>query len=86
MPARGSNLPVASYNKEWSPTVYRVENADGIKPASGRSKILMRYQGTLNPAATWFDGPNGYHVAAFGFPLETSPQMEGLLKGVLKKF
>ena len=63
-----------------------MENADGIKPASGRSKILMRYQGTLIPAATWFDGPNGYHVAAFGFPLETSPQMEGLLKGVLKKF
>ena len=85
MPARGSSLPAVSYNKEWSPTVYRVENADGIKPASGRSKILMRYQGTLIPAATWYDGP-GYRVAAFGFPLETSPQLEGLLKGVMKKF
>ena len=85
MPARGSGLPSVSYNKEWSPTVYRVENADGINPVPGKGRILMRYQGTLIPAATWYDGP-GYKAAAFGFPLETSDKMDTVIKTVLKKF
>ena len=85
MPARGSGLPAATYNKEWSPVIYRVDNADGIKPATGKSKILLRYQGTLIPAATWYDAPT-YRVAAFGFPLETSDKMEAILKALLKKF
>ena len=84
MPARGSGMPNASYNKDWSPLVYRVENADGIKPASGKGKILMRYQSTLIPAAVWFEGPT-YKVAAFGFPLETSDKMDEIIKTVLKK-
>ena len=45
----------------------------------------MRYQGTLIPAATWYDGP-GYKAAAFGFPLETSDKMDTVIKTVLKKF
>ena len=85
MPARGSGLPNLSYNKDWSPTIYRVENADGIKPASGKGRILLRYQGTLIPAATWYEAPT-YKVAAFGFPLETSDKMEEVIKTVLKKF
>ena len=84
MPARGSGMPNASYNKDWSPLVYRVENADGIKPASGKGKILMRYQSTLIPAAVWFEGPT-YKVAAFGFPLETSDKMDEIIKTILKK-
>ena len=84
MPARGSSLPAITYNREWSPSVYREENADGIKPASGKTKIIMRYQGTLIPAATWYEAPT-YKVAAFGFPLETSDKMEAILKTVLKK-
>ena len=85
MPARGSSLPALSYNKEWSPSIYRVENADGIKPASGKAKIIMRYQGTFTPAAVWYEAPT-YKVAAFGFPLEASDKLEGVLKAVLKKF
>ena len=84
MPVRGSGMPAVTYNREWSPTVYRVENADGIKPVSGKTKIIMRYQGTLIPAATWYEAPT-YKVAAFGFPLETSDKMESLIKTVLKK-
>lgn len=84
MPARGSSLPAITYNREWSSSVYRVENADGIKPASGKTKIIMRYQGTLIPAATWYEAPT-YKVAAFGFPLETSDKMEAILKTLLKK-
>lgn len=92
VPARGSGLPAASYNRDWSPAVYRVESPDGIKPASSSASILMRYREGRIPAAVWYDGParsgpgSAYHVAAFGFPLETSPEMPQLLKAVLRKF
>lgn len=86
MPARGSGLPLVHYNRSWSPSVYRVENPDGIKPAGPRASVLMRYGDSARiGAATWYDGP-GYKVAAFGFPLETSPEMEGLIRVVLEKF
>jgi hypothetical protein len=62
-----------------------VENPDGISPATPLARTLLRYQGTKIPAATWLDA-GGYRVAAFGFPLETSPQLESILKDVLKKF
>ena len=46
----------------------------------------MRYGDSAHiGAATWYNGP-GYKVAAFGFPLETSPEMESLLRVVLEKF
>ena len=45
----------------------------------------MRYKGTNVTAATYFD-QGTYRVAAFGFPLEVSPQMEEILKTVLQKF
>ena len=86
IPTRDSGLPLLHYNREWSPSVYRVENPDGIKPAGPRSSVLMRYRDNSHiPAATWFDGP-GYHVAAFGFPLETSPEMDSVLRVILERF
>ena len=66
--------------------VYRVENPDGIQPASDKSPLLMRYATSHIPAATWFEAPAGYKVAAFGFPLETSAQMPEVIQAVLRKF
>ena len=85
LPYPGSGMPTASYNRAWSPLCYRVENPDGILPASPKSQTLMRYKGTNVTAATYFD-QGTYRVAAFGFPLEVSPQMEEILKTVLQKF
>ena len=85
LPAIPGFLRPVQYNREPSPSVYRVENPDGISPASPLARTLLRYKGTKIPAATWLDA-GGYRVAAFGFPLETSPQLESILKDVLKKF
>lgn len=87
-PARRSGLPATDYNRDWSPAVYRVENPDGIKPASGRSSILMRYREGRIPAAVWYEAetPAPYRVASFGFPLETCDKLDEILNTVLKKF
>ena len=85
LPAPGSSFPAATYNRDWSPLVYRVENPDGIAPASAKTRTLLRYKGTDIPAATYMD--NGrYRVAAFGFPLEVSPQLGDIIKRVLTLF
>ena len=84
-PQAKSNLPLVSYNRAWSPLIYKVDNADGIAPAGKDSRVLLRYEGTNIPAATLYNG-KGYRVAAFGFPLETSAQMDEVIKGVLKLF
>ena len=85
LPAPGSSFPAATYNRDWSPLVYRVENPDGIAPASAKTRTLLRYKGTDIPAATYMD--NGrYRVAAFGFPLEVSPQLGDIIKHVLTLF
>ena len=84
-PQTKSNLPLVSYNRAWSPLIYKVDNADGIAPAGRDSRVLLRYEGTNIPAATLFNG-KGYRVAAFGFPLETSAQMGEVIKGILKLF
>jgi hypothetical protein len=78
-------MPTVSYNRAWSPLIYKVDNADGIAPAGKDTQILMRYQGSDIPAATLYKG-KGYQVAAFGFPLETSSQMGEVIKRVLKLF
>ena len=58
------------YNRLFNDKIYRVENPDGIEPASDKAMTFLRYAGTAIPAATVFD--NGTHRAvAFGFPLET---------------
>ena len=84
-PARSSGMPLLSYNRDWSPVFYRVENPDGIRPAGRKASVLMRYSDTHIPAATWYEGA-GYKVAAFGFPLESSREMEGVIRAVLGKF
>ena len=84
-PQAGSGLPLVSYNRAWSPLIYKVDNADGIAPAGRDSRVLLRYEGTNIPAATLYKG-KGYQVAAFGFPLETSAQMGEVVKSVLHTF
>ena len=88
-----NSFPTVSYNRDWSPSVYRVENPDGIKPASGKSSVLMRYKAGRIPAAVWYEATGhgdsdsgGYKVASFGFPLEASEQLPELIQAVLKKF
>jgi len=76
-------LPAVSYNREWSPLIYRVESPDGIEPASEKTKALLRYQGTRITAATVFEG-KGYRCVAFGFPLETSPQLADILSATMR--
>ncbi len=46
----------------------------------------MRYESSGIPAATLYEAREGYRVAAFGFPLETSAQMGEVLRTVLQKF
>ncbi len=85
LPAPGSNFPSVTYNRERSPQLYRVENADGLAPASDQSRALLRYKGTDITAAIFMD--NGrYRVAAFGFPLEVSPQLGEIIKNILQRF
>lgn len=84
-PFAESGFPTASYNRAWTPLMYRVENPDGLAPASDHTQAVMRYQGTNVTAATFFDA-GAWRVAAFGFPLETSPEMEAIMKTVLRKF
>jgi len=84
-PVRGTGLPAVTYNRDWSSAIYRVENPDGLKPAGPRSSILMRYPDTHIGAAVRYDA-GIYKVAAFGFPLETSPEMESVIRVVLSQF
>ena len=84
-PEPKTGMPTVSYNRAWSPLIYKVDNADGIAPAGKDTQILMRYQGSDIPAATLYKG-KGYQVAAFGFPLETSAQLGEVIKSVLHTF
>ena len=81
----GSGLPDLSYNRDYSPKVYRVENPDGIAPASGSGKYLMLYKGTGIGAAVLYNG-KGYKAASFGFPLEATDSLNELLQATLKLF
>ncbi len=84
-PVTGSPLPLVSYNRNWSPLQYRVENPDGLAPASGKTRALLRYRGTEVTAATLYEA-GSYKVAAFGFPLEASPEAAEIIKTVLRIF
>ena len=83
-PASGSPLPSASYNRSWSPYLYRVENPDGLAPAGESSRLLLRYRGSEIGAAVFYEAPAGYRVAAFGYPLEVSPEMAATLSATLR--
>ncbi len=76
-------LPAVTYNRQWSEHIYRVESPDGLEPASTKTRVLLRYSGTRITAATLFE-PGSYRVAAFGFPLETSPQFADILTATLR--
>ena len=80
--SQGSGLPDVTYNREYSPAIYRIENPDGIAPAGNSGKFLMKYKGTNIGAAVLFPS-NGYKVASFGFPLEASSDLAGVLKATL---
>ena len=77
----GFGGPMA-YNRLFSDKVYRVENPDGIEPASDKARTFLRYSGTDIPAATVYD--SGKHrVIALGFPVEALTT-EGALETVLR--
>ncbi|MBR1570837.1 MAG: xanthan lyase [Bacteroidales bacterium] len=84
-PARSApcKLPTASYNRAWSSSIYRVESPDGLEPASENTWPVLRYKNTKITAGTAFQG-KGYRAVAFGFPLETSPQLRELLSATLQ--
>ena len=70
------------YNRLFNAKVYRVENPDGIEPASEKAQTFLRYAGTDIPAATVFD--DGTHrVVALGFPIETLTT-EGAMDALLR--
>lgn len=101
VPSARTGLPQVSYNREISPDIYRVENPDGICPVTGsgvgiggsvgsdvrpgNSRYLMFYKGTGIGAAVLYTG-NGYKVASFGFPLETTDSLPSLLSAALELF
>ena len=58
-----------SYNRSFREGCYRVENPDGILPASDKGRILLRYGGTDISAGVGYE-TDGRRVIAFGFPLE----------------
>ncbi len=89
-PRRNNALGLSSpvhYNKEFRPDIYRVENPDGILPASDRGSSIMYYTDSNVPAATVFTAPD-HKAAAFGFPLETLPAGEArtIFEGVMQFF
>jgi len=70
-------LGTLRYNRAYSPLLYRVENPDGIAPASDKSVTILRYHGTDIPAATAYD-PGTYRAVSIGFPLETLTDQDAL--------
>ena len=64
------------YNRNWREDYYRIENPDGILPASDKGKIILRYGGTDIPAGTSFDDGKR-RVIALGFPLESITNDDG---------
>ena len=83
----GTNLPDVTYNRDYSPDIYRIENPDGISPSNPDfGKYIMKYKGSGIGAAVLSQGKGGYKVAAFGFPLETCSDIDGVLKATLGLF
>ena len=87
LPSHGTGLPEVTYNRDYSPAIYRVENPDGIAPANPDfGKFIMKYKANGIGAAVLSQGKGGYKVTAFGFPLETCSDMGGVLKATLGLF
>ena len=64
-----------SYNRDYSPSIYRVENPDGIAPSGKGSVTILRYGANSVSAATAYDSGK-YRVVAVGFPLEAATDTE----------
>ncbi len=71
-------LPPVHYNNTYSDLIYRVENPDGIAPASDQAQALMRYRSNHITAAVLYD-QGSYHAASFGFPLETCDKLNEII-------
>jgi hypothetical protein len=101
-PSAGTGLPALRYNRDFTPDMYRVENPDGICPVTGSgvgiggavgsdvgkgsaSRYIMFYKGTGIGAAVLYNA-KGYKVASFGFPLEASDNLDGVIKATLLLF
>lgn len=52
-----------------NPSIYCVENPDGIQPADKNGSVILRYSDNGIPAAVAYDAEE-YRVVSFGFPLE----------------
>ena len=65
----GLSVPELRYNNVLSPSVYIVEEPDGLAPASRHSHVALRYGENNIGAAVVNLGR--YRTATFGFPLET---------------
>ena len=84
LPSHNTGLPEVTYNRDYSPVIYRVENPDGIAPSNPDfGKYIMKYKNNGIGAAVLSQG-KGYKVAAFGFPLETCSDLEGVLTATLQ--
>ena len=68
-----------SYHTGRNPYIYRVENPDGLIPATDRSDSFLRYTDTNISAAVAYQG-RGYKSVSFGFPLETIKDPKDLKK------
>ncbi len=82
----GSGMDIRTtlrYNRNWREDYYRVENPDGIIPASDKARIILRYSGTDIPAGVAFE-QDGRRVIAMGFPLESITGEDGLNEIVKK--
>lgn len=75
---RGVKNPLADYSalgtfgflNEINSRCYCVESPDGIVPASGSGKTLMRYADTGISAGVGYEG-TGHRAVSLGFPIET---------------
>ena len=52
-----------------NPDFYAVQHTDGLKPASSKASVWLRYDRSGVPAAVRYN-PGGYRAVSFGVPIE----------------
>ncbi|MCQ2146042.1 MAG: xanthan lyase [Bacteroidales bacterium] len=80
-----SSVKTVEYYKDPNSVIYNVETADGIIPASSKSKEFLRYTDTNISAGVSYQTKN-YKVVSLGFPIETikeSSTIDALIKDIL---
>ncbi len=89
--SHGTNLGLVGgmpFYDRVNPDFYAVPHTDGIKPASSKASVIMRYDGSGIPAAVRYN-PGNYKAVSFGVPLEClkrSEDRDRLLGEVLEYF